>query len=708
MSETDAHILVVDDDPTNRDLLGRRLVRSGYTISFAASGPEALERLAGPVVDLVLLDIQMPDMSGLSVLRAIRQNAAIARTPVLMVTAKDQSEDVVTALELGADDYITKPIDFPVTFARIRTHLARRRLEERARVSEERHALVSGFLDGLWDWKPATNEIYLSPRWKAILGYEESEFPNALHEWFSRVHPEDLPRIRREIHAHLDGQTPLVDSEYRMRHKSGAYMWVLTRGLAVRDANGIAVRIAGSQADITQGKVVDALTGLPNRVVLIDRIDRLIQARQRAGVRFAALFIDLDRFKFVNDSLGHHGGDELLRDVARRLEGSLRSSDVVTRWLSTAGDETPVAHEHMLARLGGDEFVVLLHDVPGPTEALCVADRIHRAMSYPFQVGERDVFLTASIGVATCKDEYLSADQVLHDADTAMYRAKALGPGQSAVFNVEMREEARQKVQLDGALRRAFERNEFVPYYQPIVDLRDGGLVGFEALLRWQHPERGILPPSDFMAAIEENGLLPPIGRRFLKDVCQRLREWRSRHPAAARLWMNVNFSSEQFLETGLPARLIETLDEAGLEPRHLVVEITERTAISNFTLTATVLEQLRSAGIRVVLDDFGTGYSSLSCLHQLPISGLKLDPSLVREDSRRPGVLKAVVSIAESLSLTLTAEGIETVDQGRHLRALGCHFAQGFLFAPALDPATAERLITGRTAFLPPSMLVA
>jgi EAL domain-containing protein (putative c-di-GMP-specific phosphodiesterase class I) len=260
-----------------------------------------------------------------------------------------------------------------------------------------------------------------------------------------------------------------------------------------------------------------------------------------------------------------------------------------------------------------------------------------------------------------------------------------------------MREQARMRLELDAAVRRGFERNEFVPFFQPIVDLQDGTLVGFEALLRWQHPDRGILSPADFIETIEENGLLPAIGRRFLADVCSHLRQWRTRYPEAARLWVNVNFSSDQFLEAGLPARLIECLDSADLAAHHLVVEITERTAISNFTLTAAVLEQLRAAGIRVVLDDFGTGYSSLSCLHQLPISGLKLDPTLVWEDSRRPGVLRAVVSIAESLNLSLTAEGVETEEQAAHLRALGCQFAQGYLFARPLDAGAAGVLIADR-----------
>jgi EAL domain-containing protein (putative c-di-GMP-specific phosphodiesterase class I)/GGDEF domain-containing protein len=390
-----------------------------------------------------------------------------------------------------------------------------------------------------------------------------------------------------------------------------------------------------------------------------------------------------------------------LRAVARRLEGSLRATDLIAR----VGADAALAEdvfEHTLARLGGDEFVILLHGMRTEGDAERVAVRIQQALSQPFQVAGRDLFVTASIGIALSKPEYASPDEMLRDADTAMYRAKALGVGQTALFSVSMREQALERIQLDAELRRALERQEFLPFYQPIVDLQTGLLAGFEALLRWRHPTRGILAPADFMSAVEENGLLQPIGRRFLHDVCQQLRHWQDAYPAAGRLWVNVNFSSQQFLEIGLASRLIESLDTAGLAAHHLVVEITERTAIENFSLTASVLEHLRDAGIRVVLDDFGTGYSSLSCLHQLPISGLKLDPTFIQGDGPRPGVLRAVISIAESLDLSLTAEGIETAEQCQRLRELGCDFAQGFLFARPLDPEAAEHALEADALWLP------
>lgn len=691
-------LLVVDDDAVNRDMLSRRLERRGYPVALAASGQEALNYLATHPVSTVLLAVQMPGLSGLQVLQTIRQSWTAARLPVLMVTAKDQSEDIVTALDLGANDYITKPVDFPVALARIRTQLARKDAEDRLRASEERYALAArGANDGLWDWDLASSRLLYSARWKAIIGYTEEEIGVGPDEWFGRVHSEDLPRLHRDLDAHLSGRTAHFENEHRMRHRSGAFRWVLTRGLAVCDRDGKPTRMAGSQSDITEGKVVDALTGLPNRMLLIDRLERVLHHHRVTGAgQFAVLFMDLDGFKLVNDSLGHIFGDELLQAVSRRLEGSLRQADSVTR----PGTESSVAHapEHTLARLGGDEFVVLLHDVRGVVDATRVAERIQRVLLRPFDIGGREVFTSASIGIAVGGTSYATAEDVLRDADTAMYRAKALGKGRSEVFDAAMREQVLERLRLDTALRLGLERREFLPYYQPLIHLATGRLSGFEALLRWNHPERGIVAPAEFVPIIEENGLIVPIGRRFFADVCRQLRQWHEGDPAAWELSLSVNFAGPQFLESGMVDYLLEMIDDEGLEPRHLVVEITESTALANFTQASDVLGRMRRAGLRVVLDDFGTGYSSLSCLHELPITGIKLDCSFVARESRHPAILKAVLVLAEQLGLTVTAEGIETTQQFELLRTLGCDYGQGYLFSPAVAAENAQTIVRQRT----------
>ncbi len=689
-------LLVVDDDATNRDLLSRRLTRAGYNVALAESGKEALAYLEVNRVSMVLLDVQMPGMSGLEVLQDIRKRWSDAALPVVMVTAKGESEDIVTALDLGASDYIGKPIDFRVAFARIRTQLSRKDAEDRLRASEERYALAArGANDGLWDWDLTSGRLYYSARWKQIVGHAEDEIGESPEEWFGRVHSEDLPRLRREIDNHLAGHTPHFESEHRIRNKSGTFRWVLTRGLAVRGADGTPVRIAGSQSDVTDGKIVDPLTGLPNRVLLVDRLERMLNRRRKAGSGHpAVLFLDLDGFKLVNDGLGHLFGDELLRAVANRLRNCLRASDSLVRPVDQAHGEAPA--DHTIGRLGGDEFVVLLHDVHNVVEATQVAERIQRALADPFKLGEREVFTSASIGIAFDGANYERSGDILRDADTAMYRAKALGKGRSEVFDAAMREQVLERMQLDTALRLAVDRHEFVPYFQPLVNLQTGQLAGFEALLRWKHPTRGIVSPGEFVTLLQENRLIIPAGQTFFADVCELLRTWQTAQVVPRGLAVNVNFAALQFNEVDLLDKLLATLDRTGLEPGQLVVEITESTAISDFDHAVEVLGRIRDAGFRIVLDDFGTGYSSLSCLHELPITGIKLDRSFIARERRHPAILRAIIVLAEQLGLTVTAEGIETAQQYEHLRSLGCGFGQGYLFGRPVD-AAATRVVLAR-----------
>ena len=566
----------------------------------------------------------------------------------------------------------------------------------RLRESEERYSLAArASNDGLWDWKLESNAMYFSTRWKEIVGYNEDEIGSRPEEWFDRIHPLDLPGVRRDLEAHLAGSTSHFEHEHRMRHRNGSFRWVLARGLAVRDSKGVAVRFAGSQADVTEGKVLDALTSLPNRILLVDRLGRLLEHYlHHGGSQFAVLFIDLDGFKVVNDSLGHLAGDELLQSVARRLERCLRATDFVSRASDGALPKSP-PFEHTLARVGGDEFIVLLNDVQTAVDATRVADRILQVLGHPFQLSGRDVFTSASIGIAVSSRAYTQPEEVLRDADTAMYRAKLHGKGRSEVFDEGMRVQVLERLHLDTAVRQALQRREFLPYFQPIIDLRTGLLAGFEALLRWRHPVRGLVLPSEFVPLIEENGLIVPIGRQFFEDVCAVVRAWQVVDARPAPIRFNVNFASQQFLAPGLAGQLLATLRAAGLRPDQLVVEITESTAIADFSLTADVLDQLAGAGIAVVLDDFGTGYSSLGCLHRLPITGIKLDPSFIPDDRRRPTVLRGVIALARSLNLSVTAEGIETPDQRERLSALDCDFAQGFLFAAPLDATAAGQLLS-------------
>jgi len=561
-------------------------------------------------------------------------------------------------------------------------------------VSSERFALAAAAAnDGLWDWDLVRGDVRYSARWKAIVGGDEHDIGTTPAEWLTRVHPDDLPRLRQAIDAYLAGRGSMLEDEHRLRHASGAYRWVVARALVARDEQGRATRLAGSLTDITDGKVVDPLTGLPNRTVLGTRLETQ-HTRSRPGSQFALLFLDLDDFKGVNDSLGHQVGDELLKAVAHRIEQCLRPTDLVGR-VGQAGVTVP---EHMLARIGGDEFVILLQNIPGPVEATGVAERIQQALAVPVTVAGREVIATASIGISV-NGTTVTPDEALRDADTAMYRAKALGKGRYELFDAEMREEVQERKQLEIELRSAVERHEFLPYYQPIVELQTGRLAGFEALLRWQHPTRGVVLPAEFVPMIEASGMVLPIGHRFVEEVFSQLQAWHGLAPAAP-LTVNVNFATRQILEGGLADRLIEALTHCTLEPSQVVVEIKESVVIGNPSVATDVITRLRTAGIRVVLDDFGTGYSSLSFLHELPIAGLKLDRTFLAIEDTHPGLVGAVVALAGRLNLTVTAEGIETEAQWRQMRALGCRFGQGYYFAHPLDAEAAGRLIQAKTSW--------
>ena len=443
-------------------------------------------------------------------------------------------------------------------------------------------------------------------------------------------------------------------------------------------------------------EITDVLTGLRNRLHLIEQIERaLANHRGSAGTQFAVLFLDLDGFKLVNDSLGHHMGDQLLKVVAKRLEDSLRFTDVVAE---ASELDQPVGHT--LARLGGDEFVALLNDV-GIYEARSVAQRLQSILARPFDLDGRQVYLSASIGIALGPAGYRTPEELLRDADTAMYRAKTLGKARAEVFDASMRALVLSRLQLDTDLRLAVDRHEFVPYYQPVINLTTGKLCGFEALLRWQHPERGLVEPGDFISVMEENRFVVPVGRRIFGQVCRQLAAWQAEFPAAKDLTINVNFAGQQFLDPGLVDELLEMVADAGIDPGRIVLEITESTAIGTFSRAVDVLERARHAGLRIVLDDFGTGYSSLSCLHELPISGIKLHRSFLTRERQHPAILKAIIMLAGQLGLTVTAEGVETATQCKQLTRLGCHLAQGYLFARPVPAAQVGALLARSGSWL-------
>ena len=566
----------------------------------------------------------------------------------------------------------------------------RHRTERALRESEERYALAArGANDGLWDWDLGSGAVYYSSRWKSMLGYADGEVAPSPEEWFGRIHPDDMPRVRTEVETHLRSPSPHFESEHRILHKDGTYRWVLCRGVAERDGIGRATRMAGSLTDVTDRKwaeerlvhdaLHDPLTGLPNRALFTSLLERsLARLRRRQDHRFAVLFLDMDRFKVINDGLGHMIGDQLLVEVARRVSRCVRPGDTV-------------------ARLGGDEFTILLEDITDTADATRIAERIQADFVHPVQVGAHEVFTSASIGIALSDLHYERPEEVLRDADTAMYRAKSSGKARHEVFDADMHAHAVSLLRLETDLRKALERDEFRLAYQPIVETATGRLLGLEALLRWHHPERGAVTPQHFIRTAEETGLIVPIGQWVLWEACRQVRAWQTAHENAAGLAISVNLSARQFADPTLVDTVADALSVTGLPATALRVEITESILMDHAEASVRTLNRLKDLGVLIEVDDFGTGYSSLGYLHRFRIDTLKIDRSFVSRlevDPENREIVRTIVTLARNLGMGLVAEGVETPGQRVFLESLGCEAMQGHLFAGALDAADAEALV--------------
>ncbi len=688
-------LLLVDDDATNQDLLSRRLNRAGYLTKIAGSGYEALDVLEHQDIELVLLDSMMPGLSGIDLLRQLRQRFSPARLPIIMVTALGESERVVEALNLGANDYISKPVDFPVALARIQAQLERKRSEDALRQSEERYALAAlGANDGLWDWNLESHRVFYSPRWKAMLGYEEDEIGESPDEWLSRVHPEERGRVQSELGAHWDATAVKEWAiEHRVLHKDGAYRWMLTRGTVLRNSGGKATRMAGAQTDITGSKAFDPLTGLPNRTLFHDKLTACVQRAERDPAFLFRRLIPRSRpLQSGERQPGPRGwrraldpcGAAFARRGAQRARGN--------------SAERAMTHD-LIARLGGDEFAILLENVDA-AGAIRIAERIRESIHAAFKLESKEVFTTASIGIAPGHAGYRTATEVLRDADTAMYKAKSHGRSRFEVFDGSMRAQAVKCLELESDLRRAVDNREFVVYYQPKVRLTTDKIVGVEALLRWRHPQRGMVSPDEFIPLAEETGLIVPIGLWVLREACLAMKRWQREFPGNPPLEVSVNVSVRQFREPDLHQRIEAILAETGLDPATLQLEITESVLMDDLDQVARLLERLKTLGVGLKIDDFGTGYASLKCLNRLPFDVLKIDRSFVvnmTDEHGTGGTIRTILQLAKTLGMEVVAEGIERKDQLDTLQSLHCDYGQGYYFSPPLAPEALAELIRSR-----------
>ena len=569
---------------------------------------------------------------------------------------------------------------------------ARRQAEEALRASEERfRALVQNASDLIAILEQNGAVRYESPSHQRVLGHAPDEYLGK--GFLDLVHPEDRPEVAAALRALVDQPGEIATLEYRRRHRNGTWKFVESTASNLLGHPAVAGIVLNSH-DTTDRKQVeerlihdalhDELTGLPNRALFMDRLKLSMERSRREPERLTiVLFLDIDRFKIVNDSLGHLVGDELLVQISASLSSALRPTDTI-------------------ARVGGDEFAILLDGARDAADAEQIAARMHERLTSPINLRGHEVFLTASIGIAVHNSEYERPEDLLRDADTAMYRAKSMGPACHVVFNRGMHQFVMARLQLETDLRRALERDQLRIFYQPFIDLRTGDVAGLEALLRWVHPRHGMILPDEFLSVAEETGLIVPMGRYVMEEACKCIRELQRKHPGHRRLRLSVNLSNKQFFQADLFDQVRRALLSSGLEPSCLGLEITEGVIIQHAESANTRFARLKSLGVQLYLDDFGKGYSSLNYLHRFPMDLLKIDRSFVSRVEEAEGnlaILEAIVTLAHQLGMEVVAEGIQTAGQVRKLRFLGCEYGQGYMFSKPMSEDEVEDLLAAAVA---------
>ena len=590
--------------------------------------------------------------------------------------------------------------DIYTVYQQLQLQRIRRELTERNQLFEvitENAADMIAVVDG------TGNRLYNSPAYQKVLGYSSEELK--LTSSVEQIHPEDQPRVLEAAEkAKVTGRGERL--EYRMRHKDGTWRNLESVATAIPNEQGQIERLVIVNRDITDRKraevalahnaLHDSLTDLPNRALFLDRVRHVLALSHRhTSYKFAVLFIDLDEFKVVNDSLGHAAGDALLIQIARRLSASIRGVDTISRsvLMQTASQ---VANEGSLARVGGDEFTILLEDIRDCGDAIRVAERLQERLIIPFVVERQEVVIAASIGIAFCATSYTNSEDLIRDAEIAMYRAKREGKARCQVFDAEMHIVAVKRLQLETDLRRALELGEFRVHYQPIVSLQSGRIAGFEALSRWQRPE-GLLSPAHFIQIAEQTGIILPMNRLLLREACLQLRAWQSEFPADPPLTMSVNITPREFAQPDLVAQIKTILSEVDIQPSSINVEITETIAMADSQRSSLVLSELKALGVHISIDDFGTGYSSLSRLQGFPVDTLKVDRSFISKidtDGETRKIVRIIIMLAHNLGLKVVAEGAETAKQVELLKQLKCELVQGYFFARPGDHAAAQALL--------------
>jgi diguanylate cyclase (GGDEF)-like protein/PAS domain S-box-containing protein len=688
-------VLVVDDDDAARLVMRESLEIVGLTVEEAGNGLEALAAFERVRPDLVLMNVKMPGLDGFAVCSRLRELPGGDGLVIVMVTEVDDIEFVQRSYDVGATDFITKPINPLILTHRVLYLLRPQKMLRALRESEDRMARVQRAARiGSWDWDIESDELRLSREARQMFGLAPEVGVIPRERFLESVHFADRKKVASAL-ADAVQYNEAYSISYRVSRSDGSECVVHDLAEPVVDDAGKPVRFCGTVKDITEREKAelqirmlayyDALTGLPNRQQFREQAGHTVTAARRVGTKMALIYLDLDHFKRINDTLGHTAGDMLLRDVAKALTSIVRGTDIVAK----VDAETSVSSS--LARLGGDEFTIMLTGLSRSESAARVAKRIQEALSRPLRIDDREYVVTGSMGIAIYPDDGEDVDVLLRNADIAMYAAKEEGRNTYRFFSEDMNARMLERLALESDLRRALERNELVLHFQPQVEALTGRIVALEALVRWEHPQRGLLPPLEFISIAEETGLIIPLGEWVMRTACGQAVAWQEAGFAPMRV--SVNISSQQLTQSDLVTTVKRVLDTTRLAGEHLELEITESSLMSDVEATTQTLWDLKETGLSLSVDDFGTGYSSMNYLKRFPLDALKIDRSFVRDltvDANDAAITKAVIALAKALDLSTVAEGVEEEEQLEFLVEQGCDLIQGFLIS---RPVPAEMI---------------
>ena len=691
-------ILVADDDLVMRCTMSGVLRESGYTILEAEDGLQAIALATTRRPDVIVLDLLMPGLDGFAVCERVRATPELADTPVLVLTGLDDTEAIVRAFEIGATDFATKPLSAPLLSHRVRFMLRAVAALRELRASESRLADAQRLAHlGNWECDVQSGTIVGSPEAFAILGLDQRLMVRQVEELRGLVAPSDAPLLHQAIASILSGATTL-DVACRVVLPDTRELQVHLLGQMARQPVGAGLRITGTIQDITERTraeerirslaYYDALTGLPNRLLFTEKVRVAMAAAERSQTKMALLLVDLDNFKAINDTLGHGVGDSVLREVGARLRSVVRDHDTISR--------DPFRDDFCpMARMGGDEFVVAVGNLESGEQAATVAERLLESLRAPFTVDANELFVSASIGISVFPDDGSDFEEIFKNADVALYHAKDAGRNTSEFFSASLNEAAMYRLLIETSMRRSLERDEMSLHFQPQYDVVSGRLMGAEALLRWRHPDIGVVSPAQFIPLAERIGMIAPLTEFVLVRACEQLRAWHAL--GATDLIVAVNLSAQLFRQPAILQGLTDRVTASGVDPSFIELEITETALLENPFEAERVLAMLRHLGFRIALDDFGAGYSSLSHLRRFTIDTLKIDRSFIRDlvlRKREQDIVGSLIELSRRLGIEPLAEGIEEVSQRDVLIKLGCRVMQGYLFGRPMSQDDFGRLV--------------